>query len=65
MIFLNKCLFLKKYLIFNFIKCKCFFIVFNFNFHYLIFNKNIIFRKKMICVTNINFKKKINLYGIR
>ncbi|WMC19809.1 MAG: hypothetical protein NVS86_00830 [Candidatus Carsonella ruddii] len=62
---LKKCLFLKKYSIFNFIKCKYFFIIFNFNFNYLVFKKNIIFKKKIIYISSIDFKKKINLYGIR
>ncbi|WMC19212.1 MAG: hypothetical protein NVS84_00835 [Candidatus Carsonella ruddii] len=61
--FLSKCLFINNYLIFNFLKYKYCFIVLNFNFKLFILKKNIIFKKKIICITNFNLKKKFNLYG--
>ncbi|MFI4878773.1 MAG: hypothetical protein ACH6QP_00790 [Candidatus Carsonella ruddii] len=54
MIFLSNCILIKKYLIFNFFLKKKIFILLNFKFKYFLFFKNIIFKKKKICVPFLN-----------
>ncbi|AGS06637.1 hypothetical protein [Candidatus Carsonella ruddii] len=62
--FISKCLYKKKYYIFNFYFFNFFFIILNFNFKFLICNKSIIFKNKLFCIFSKIIKKKYFIYAI-